>query len=416
MYGLVTHYKRNRLGQWYGFISPFNSPISRGNNIYFKNSDVNIGDVVSFDIQRSVRVSAVSVCLVDFQDAPLEPFLDRVVLLPSFMNDEIKDRLSQAIASVIRIENSDIILKCVRQLLVNDGDGQVFFLKDHWVRILTIMTIELEPRMLLDFYYKFEFSTWIEVFEGIRNHWSLSEQENNNVRDTIQSFLLANIKCDWSNHTCLIRFIFKKDVVEIKKMQEALKVNRIFNFFHMTDLSNLSNILDRGLLSHHNAHKDRLVQKDISMSEVQDRRDAVHTFVPFYFNVRNPMMYLRKDEDSVIVLQFSSSLYLLADEFTDGNAGSNNTNRFSTSNIENFSQLNWNKIRARYWNSDDKFEYWENKRMIMAELLVQNRVSMLLCESIICRRYSQKVLIEKCLGDWSSHISVSVNPDLFFVQ
>ena len=76
--------------------------------------------------------------------------------------------------------------------------------------------------------------------------------------------------------------------------------------FHMTDSSNLKNILLHGLQNHYNSYR----QVDISNQEVNARREKVeqiyghkiHDYVPFYFNPRNAMLYRNRNNARVIIL------------------------------------------------------------------------------------------------------------------
>ena len=63
----------------------------------------------------------------------------------------------------------------------------------------------------------------------------------------------------------------------------------------MTHINNLDSIIRNGLYPHNNTYK----KTDISNVDVNDRRvrlepiyhKQIHSYVPFYFNPRNAMLY-----------------------------------------------------------------------------------------------------------------------------
>ena len=75
---------------------------------------------------------------------------------------------------------------------------------------------------------------------------------------------------------------------------------------HMTHIDNLSSILDNGLISHNNPY----CKRDISNQGVNARRERIepiynkkiHDYVPFYMNIRNPMLYVVQKNKEMILL------------------------------------------------------------------------------------------------------------------
>jgi hypothetical protein len=201
---------------------------------------------------------------------------------------------------------------------------------------------------------------------------------------------------------------------------------------HMLPKNNLQNVLKNGLLSHNEAYGKKLIVEDISMKEVQDRRKEkdvpvhdnktinLHDLVSFYFNTRNPMMYVRKDkkEDLLIIL---ISIDIISNKptddffavFSDGNAGSYSTNFFLGK--EKLSEIDLHQILSGSWNDKDEVIKREKKRICCAEVLVYPRVPVTMIKHIVCpteemKRYAQTLLDKEGI----THIKLHVKPEFYF--
>jgi hypothetical protein len=170
------------------------------------------------------------------------------------------------------------------------------------------------------------------------------------------------------------------------KISEKIFRSNIDYLYHMTHISNIENILKHGLVSHIKAHKV-LMKKDISIAEVNDRRNredpiyqrSLHNYVPLYFNPKNPMLYRRKDIQNDIVIIAVDKRVLLQKQtiFTDGNAASISTRFYK--NLDNLSELDWKIINGEYWN-----DYVDGKRKKCAEVLVRERIENEAIKKIFC--------------------------------
>jgi hypothetical protein len=183
--------------------------------------------------------------------------------------------------------------------------------------------------------------------------------------------------------------------IEMKNTEnvETLDQYKIQYLFHMTHIDNLTNILEHGLLAHDNPYK----QKDISDCDVNSRRSraepiyhkSIHSYVPFYFDPRNPMLFYRQDQqDDIVILVLTRELILMQGAvFTDGNASSDHT-KFAN-DISELDMLDWKCINGKYWN-----DYADGKRKKMAEVLVPNFVDVKNIEGIICNNSLTKAKID----------------------
>lgn len=106
--------------------------------------------------------------------------------------------------------------------------------------------------------------------------------------------------------------------------------------YHMVHFSNLASILRRkALLSKENVQSEKIKYASIAEESVQNLRNriyiwdslkqqwrSIHSYVPFYFAKRTPMLYARKHMQHEIIF-FEISRFILKDPeviFTDGNA------------------------------------------------------------------------------------------------
>ena len=212
--------------------------------------------------------------------------------------------------------------------------------------------------------------------------------------------------------------------------------NHTYRFLeHMVHRNNLKNVLTHGLLSHNDAHKKGLISTDISMAEVQKRRKdkeimvngknmSLHEFVPFYFNSRNPMLYVRNDiQHELVILLVSADIIdtkMSAPKFaifSDGNAANHPTKFYS--GIGQLDKLDSNIIFGKSWNHEDEEIKKENKRKRCAEVLIYPSVQVKEILKIICPNQPMLEFV-KSLLDWNdlktscTHIEVKISESYFF--
>jgi len=169
----------------------------------------------------------------------------------------------------------------------------------------------------------------------------------------------------------------------IDKMQ-PVKMN-IDYLYHMTHISNLDSIFEYGLKSHGNKY----VKIDISNKDVNKRREVnetiyrhkIHDYVPFYFNPRNAMMFVRKEED-IVILAFDKNLFLKNRDkkviFTDRNASTEDVLFYK--DLKDLDKLNWEYIKAESWGGEKDI-----KQKMMAEVLIYKEVEI---------KYLQKIFVK----------------------
>ena len=218
----------------------------------------------------------------------------------------------------------------------------------------------------------------------------------------------------------------EKRRIQKEKEDIVIKIcNRygITGLFHMTHISNLESILNHGLLSHTKAREDGFMKVDIANNDVNYRRAhpepihnrPIHDYAPLYFNPHNPMLYVRKNMQSDIVLvEFSPTVFLKDNViFSDGNAAVHTTATYNNrtefySDLNDLSKLDWECINADYWN-----DYPDGKRIKCAEVLVPDIIE----ASYITRiHYSPSLMNTKPLERIAKqhNIDIVCSPELYF--
>lgn len=181
-------------------------------------------------------------------------------------------------------------------------------------------------------------------------------------------------------------------------------------------LGNIPSVLERGILSHHQAAKVR--HRSVAMPEVQDRRDVtqvprgltLHHYANLYFHARNPMMYKRKAEaEQLCVLQVSTEVRKIEGVvFSDCNASSDYVRFFAP---EDWRRLDLEAIYAHDWrHPDDPIAYQRHKSRKCAEVLVPQRVepSYLLGAYVVNERAAAQ------LTELGFSLPIIIEPGLFF--
>ena len=181
-------------------------------------------------------------------------------------------------------------------------------------------------------------------------------------------------------------------------------------------IGNIPSVLKHGILSHDLARK--LSHFDVSMMEVQDRRDKIqvpgglslHCYANLYFDARNPMMYKRLAQvESLCVLSVSIDVLKLSGAMiTDQNAASDYVRFYSPTELNN---LPFDRIFAEDWrHPDDEIAYWQHKSQKCAEVLAPNVIP----TDFIQKAYVVNEIAKIKLSATGFPKSIEITPKLFF--
>jgi len=172
---------------------------------------------------------------------------------------------------------------------------------------------------------------------------------------------------DFDERPYLYSELVSNDIIQIEPKSQLWK--NINGLYHITDVENLVNIFDKGLLSHTMAHVLKINKSDISNQLVQARRNHVHNKVPLYFNIKNPMTYTFSNKSNLVIFKIDKKVMLLPGViFSDGNAAAASTKYYTS--LKDLDNLNWDCINGTFWN-----DYYDGKRIRCAEVLVPNKIS-----------------------------------------
>jgi len=198
---------------------------------------------------------------------------------------------------------------------------------------------------------------------------------------------------------------------------ETLRHFGVNYLFHMTSIDNLENIMAHGLYSHNLSRQQQLLKCDISNQDVNQRRAGIydphynhslHDYVPFFINPRNAMLYaLRAMQCNLAILAVSiKALESRSFLFTDGNAANYATSMYN--NLAHLSDLNWNAIRAKYWN-----DYHDGRRIVNAEFLIPEKVDVKHIAGVILYHSTVENRVKSVLHVPES-VSLKTYPQYFF--
>lgn len=191
--------------------------------------------------------------------------------------------------------------------------------------------------------------------------------------------------------------------------------HRVTELHNIMPINNIQSVLKYGVLSHEQVVN--LEHSDVSMADVQDRRDKVqipgglrlHQYANLYFDARNPMMYKRLGQANMLcVLSISRDVLDLPDVvISDQNAASNYV-RFYPANSLNV--LDFNQIYADDWRHDDRIAYWRHKSAKCAEVLVPNCIQV----DFIRKAYVANNIAKESLLTTGFQKPIEILPRLFF--
>jgi len=190
---------------------------------------------------------------------------------------------------------------------------------------------------------------------------------------------------------------------------------QVQEFHNIMPIENISSVIEYGILSHFNTVN--LSHLDISMEEVQERRDkitvpnglALHKYANLYFHARNPMMYKRRNKN-ICILRVSKQVLTIPNiVIADRNASSNYVNFLS---INESSRLNIPFIFLEDWNDSEERYYYIKKSIKCVEVLIPNKVDYSYIIGAYVKNYNDK----QKLIDSDFDKNIDIYKELFFYR
>ena len=206
------------------------------------------------------------------------------------------------------------------------------------------------------------------------------------------------------------------EILNILKLR-ILKDSKInFKLYHMTHFNNLKSIITNGFLSHNKMLS--LSYIDISNQEVNNRRahrepyfnHFIHDYVPFYYNVRNAMLYStqqRFGQDVIIIEVDVNACFQKQTLFTDINAATEDA-MFYNCLKEFLDKADWATINSWSWFEKELIV----KQRMMSECLIFDRVNSRFIKNI----YTQNQFMGKKVCDCLNELNFDIESVYFGEQ
>jgi hypothetical protein len=185
-------------------------------------------------------------------------------------------------------------------------------------------------------------------------------------------------------------------------------------------IANVSSVFTHGILSHNQASK--LPHESCAKQEIQDRRTQVvvpsgkplHNYANVYFNARNPMMHLLKDDHTKLaVLVLDKNIIDLPGAIVTDRNASRDYAIFRPAST-GLAMLDSNLIYAEYWTHSDPIEQDRRKGIRCAEVLVPDKIEshFIIMAYVSCEE--SRIILDKLLRVANVSLPIVVNGNLFF--
>jgi len=208
------------------------------------------------------------------------------------------------------------------------------------------------------------------------------------------------------------------EIIQPLIKNKNLKFGKFNALYHLTHINNLEGIFDKGLFCHANKHN----YIDLSNIDVNSRRDKVenihrnkiHDYVPFYFNVKNAMLYAvqKRVGDNVVILEMDKNLCNLPYTiFCDRNAATYEAN--FTPYKSDLNEYDWTTIFSENWTKNG-IQNLVQKQKMMAECLVKTHVSQSYIKIVHCQTIEIAYSIRNLANQYCMDTEIRVSPELFF--
>lgn len=191
----------------------------------------------------------------------------------------------------------------------------------------------------------------------------------------------------------------------------------ITELYYITQISNVSSILKRGILSHNLSLK--VPHQSIAMPEMQAKRKnkkipgagKLHDYANLYFDAHNPMLCKRRDHNNeMCILRIKGSIIDLPNVIiADRNAASNYVGFYPVT--KGLTVLDKDKVYARYWtNPNDQIDQFKRGSIKCAEVLVPEKVE---TKYILGTFVANQTALES-FNKLKSGLPVEIKSDIFF--
>lgn len=204
--------------------------------------------------------------------------------------------------------------------------------------------------------------------------------------------------------------------------------------YRMTHVDNIPHILEFGITGI-NSKNSNPAYKSIgdtaligyrsgkSIETVDGRSVVLGDFIPFYFGVRMPMLYViqhggnfvprasKASEIVYVVVRLVSILQSNPDSFfTDGHAIDSMTHAYDCSHVEKLTEIiDWDAVAAEWWSGENVDT--DIKRRKQAEYLVLNDIEPSKIAGFVC---SCAETYEKLVSFGADRTKIKINPKAYY--
>lgn len=199
----------------------------------------------------------------------------------------------------------------------------------------------------------------------------------------------------------MAKYILKK-VIDIFASERYYQLTQKRYVYNIMPIENIPSVLTHGIVCYD--YMCDIEHSSVAMNEIQERRNKVdipnglslHKYANLYFTYNNPMLFKRQDDAEILcVLALSSKVLDLEGCVVSDRNASVSLARFY-SPVEGMEELDFEKIHAQYWNSEDPFEKRRNKAIKCAEILVPYCIpSDYIVGAYVVNEESRELLISK---------------------
>ncbi len=150
--------------------------------------------------------------------------------------------------------------------------------------------------------------------------------------------------------------------------------------YNIMPIDNIPSVLNHGILSYERVK--HINHTSLAMVKIQEKRRKVkihgglklHQYSNLYFDARNPMMFKRKENsENLCILRVSIDVFTIEGTvISDQNASSDYARFLSPSEVN---ILDFDKIYAKDWRCQNETQYFRNKSLKCAEVLVPHKIA-----------------------------------------
>jgi hypothetical protein len=187
---------------------------------------------------------------------------------------------------------------------------------------------------------------------------------------------------------------------------------------YIAPISNISSILQYGILSH--ARAEKVPHESVAMQEMQERRASkvvpggrrLHEYVNLYICARNPMLRKRQDRHrDICVLRVSPEVLDIPNTVVSDQNAASEYSRFAEA-PDGLTIVDRDEVFAEWWtHPDDQIREWRHASVKCAEVLIPDRVDARFIRGVYVSCEQAEIQVKSL----RTGVQVQVDRHLFFM-